>query len=98
MHVAVSFKQKAAKIQYKYPTYLRVLYILSWKSCCWKQCFTTSFDSWNSGFKPLVSTSQPTAVKILDAHSLTIYILRWQQLSVHWTINNLEKLQKIKAI
>lgn len=28
MYVAVSFKQKAAKIEYKYPAYLCVLYIL----------------------------------------------------------------------
>jgi len=31
MYVAVSFKQKAAKIKYKYPAYLCVLYIRSWK-------------------------------------------------------------------
>jgi hypothetical protein len=60
-----------------------------------EQCFTTSFEPWNSGFKPWVSTPQPTAIKILDAHSLTIHILRsQQQLSVQWTTNNLEKLQK----
>jgi len=29
MYVAVSFKQKAVKIQYKYPAYLCVLHILS---------------------------------------------------------------------